>query len=379
MIVAGEASGDLHSARLVRAIRELSPQEEIEFFGAAGPEMRQAGVEAIVEADGISIIGLPEILRAVPMFLRIMRRLVSAADSRRPDAVILVDFPDFNLRLARALKKRGHRVIYYISPQIWAWRRYRIRTLRKYVDLIISILPFEKAWYEKNGVKHVVYVGNPLVRDVHPSGSRAEFCSRHGLDPDRPIIAMLPGSRRAEISRIAPILSETADRMSAANPHLQFVFAVQKGKGNSVAEFLNSKRLLGAKIVEGETYDALAASAAAAVTSGTATLEAALLGVPSAIVYRASRLNYRLLRPLINVEYFGLINLIAGEPIVKEFIQDAFTPENLSAEIFRLLEPETATAIKAKMAAAIERLGSGGASRRAAEAVFQLLAENQSP
>jgi len=376
MIVAGEASGDRHSARLVSAIRKISSEVNCEFFGAAGPEMRRAGVEAIVEADAIAIIGLPAILQALPMFLHIMRKLVAAADSRRPDAVILVDFPDFNLRLARALKKRGHRVIYYISPQIWAWRKHRIRSLRKYVDLIISILPFEKAWYEEHGVGHVLYVGSPLVRDVQTSCSAADFCGRYNLDPERPVIALLPGSRREEIRRIAPTLAKTAAVMSAANPNLQFVFAVQKGKGEFVSELVNSNGASAARIVEGETYEALAASAAAAVTSGTATLEAALLGVPFAIVYRASQLNYRLLRPLIKIEYFGLINLIAEEPLVKEFIQDDFTPENLSAELSRLLQPEVAATIKTKMAAAIARLGRGGASRRAAEAVLKLLEEN---
>ncbi|MEW6360870.1 MAG: lipid-A-disaccharide synthase [Acidobacteriota bacterium] len=373
MIVAGEASGDLHSAKLVSAFQELEPDQVFEFFGAAGPEMRKAGVRPVVESDSISIVGLPEILRALPMFINIFRRLIAAADTGRPEAVVLVDFPDFNLRLARALKRRGHRVIYYISPQIWAWRKYRINILEKYVDLIISILPFEKSWYMQNGVKHVEYVGNPLVSEVKPSCNRAEFCDRHGLDSRRPVITLLPGSRSAEISRIAPILAAAAEQMRRDQPDLQFVFAVKEGKGQFVREVIGLENQGFIKVVEGETYDALAASDVAAVTSGTATLEAALLGVPSVIVYRASKINYTLLRPLINVEHFGLINLIAGKRIVKELIQGDFTPLAVAEEINRLLNPDIASKVKSQITEAVSLLGSGGASRRAAEAILTLI------
>lgn len=373
MIVAGEASGDHHAARLVRAFGEVAPDENFRFFGAAGPEMRKAGVEPVVESDAIAIVGLPEIIRALPMFVGIFRRLVAAADARRPAAVVLVDFPDFNLRLARALNRRGHRVIYYISPQIWAWRKHRIRILRRYVDLIISILPFEKDWYRENGVHHVEYVGNPLIRDVRAISSKTEFCQRHGLDPQRPIIAMLPGSRRAEICRIAPILAETATKMHGRDPNLQFVFAVQEGKRAMLDDLIDLPDRNYLQVAEGETYNALAAANAAAVTSGTATLEAALLGVPMVIVYRASRLNYALLRPLINVDHFGLINLVAGRRIVRELIQNDFTPDATADELRRLLDPETARDIRQQIAAAAASLGQGGASARAANAILRFL------
>ena len=192
MIVAGEASGDGHAAKLANAIRDAAPDTDFEFFGAAGPKMRDAGVEAVVQSDALAIVGLAEIGRALPMFLRAKRDLKRAAADKKPVIVILVDFPDFNLKLAKALKKQGLMVVYYISPQLWAWRKYRVSTVRKYVDLLLTILPFEKDWYAGHGVAHVEYVGNPLAREVHAERTREEFRRDHGLDPTRPLIAMLP-------------------------------------------------------------------------------------------------------------------------------------------------------------------------------------------
>ncbi|MDQ3221379.1 MAG: lipid-A-disaccharide synthase, partial [Acidobacteriota bacterium] len=176
MIVAGEASGDAHAAKLVKALRESAPNTKFILFGAAGHRLRAAGVEAIVNADELAIVGLPEIAKALPRFLKAFHSLSSAAINRRADVVILVDFPDFNLKLAKALKKRGFKIIYYISPQLWAWRKYRIRTIRNYVDLLLTILPFEKDWYAERGVINIEYVGSPLAREVHADSSREEFC-----------------------------------------------------------------------------------------------------------------------------------------------------------------------------------------------------------
>ena len=371
MIVAGEASGDLHAAKLVNAIRELARGRDVLFFGAAGPLMREAGVEAIVEADGLSIVGLLEIGRALPMFLRTFSALKKAADERRPDVAVLVDFPDFNLKLAKALKKRGVKVVYYISPQLWAWRKYRIRTIRKAVDLLISILPFEKEWYEKQGFRNVEYVGNPLAMEVHSGVPKEEFCEKHGLDPNRPIIALLPGSRGAEIARILPELIKTAELMRGRSKDLQFVAAISAGKRGKI-ESLRISLPDRIRVVEGETFDALNAADAAAITSGTATLEAGIIGTPMAIVYKTSAINYKLLRPLITVDHFGLINLIAEKRLAKELIQDDFTPQTLSEELFRLLEPEVNTEFRESLRIAVDKLGHGGASKRAAEAILKV-------
>lgn len=377
MIVAGEASGDAHAAKLVRAFRAVSPESNFDFFGAAGEQLRAVGVEAIVEADNLSIVGLTEIGRALPMFLKAFRDLKHAAIERKPDAVILVDFPDFNLKLAKSLKKQGLTVIYYISPQLWAWRKYRIRTIRKYVDLVITILPFEKEWYALHGVAHVEYVGNPLAMEVHAKLSKDDFCQKHDLKHHRPIISLLPGSRHKEIVRILPVMLEAAAIMLDKNPEIQFVIALASNqdlpdvkKAVASVKNHNSNKLT---IVENETYDALNASDAAAVTSGTATLEAGIIGTPMVIVYKTSNLNYRLLEPLISVEHYGLINLIAEKRVAKELIQREFTASTLSEELQHLLEPAKNAANRAELKAAADKLGHGGASKRAAEAIFREL------
>jgi lipid-A-disaccharide synthase len=378
MLVAGEASGDAHAAKLVRAFREITPEIEFEFFGATGARMREAGVETIVKADDLAIVGLPEIARALPMFWKTFQILKSAAVKRKPDAVVLIDFPDFNLKLAKSLKKRRFKVVYYVSPQLWAWRGYRQRTIKHSVDLLLTILPFEPDWYARRGIRHVEYVGNPLAGEVVSALTKEEFCAKYRLDETKPIIALLAGSRHKELARILPPLLETAGLMSLENENLQFVVALAPTRGHSEVEQAKEEaRRLPPNliIVEGETREALNASDAAAVTSGTATLEAAILNVPTAIVYKTSALNYKLLRPIISVEHFGLINLIARERLANEFIQDDFTPENLAAELFRLLEPETNEKVRERLREVTHALGTGGASKRAAQAILRLLNE----
>jgi len=380
MIVAGEASGDAHSAALIEALRELSPDTEFEFFGAAGPKMRSAGVDAIVDSDDFAIVGLAEIARALPMFWSAFTKLKQAAVVRKPDLVILVDFPEFNLKLAKTLKRQGFRVVYYISPQLWAWRKYRVSAVRKYVDLMLTILPFEKEWYASNGVPQVEFVGNPLANEVHSSIGKEEFCKIHQLDSNRPVISLLPGSRQTEITRILPEMLAAAELIVNERRDVQFVVAAASTKArNSIDPIIRNEVLKGLRIpetlivVEKNTYEALNASDAAAVTSGTATLETGIIGTPLVVVYKGSTLNYKLLRPLINVEHFGLINLIAEKRIAKELIQNDFTPEALSAEIIRLLEPDVNSSVRGDLRSAVAKLGTGGASKKAAEAILGFL------
>src|SRR2546423_79678 len=226
LIVVGEASGDAHGAALVRALRERAGDSRLEFFGATGRELRAAGVESIVEIDQLAIVGLLEIGRALPKFWRAFQTLKRAALARKPDAVILVDWPDFNLRLARALHRRGHRIIYYIGPQLWAWRAHRVRAIARDVDLLLAILPFEPEWYARRGVAHVEFVGHPLASEVHARFDRAEFCRRHYLDTARPIIALLPGSRHKELTRILPPMLDAAKIIARARTDAQFVVAL---------------------------------------------------------------------------------------------------------------------------------------------------------
>jgi len=294
--------------------------------------------------------------------------------------VILVVFPDVNLKLARSLKKRGVKVVYYVSPQIWAWRKYRISTIKKYVDLLLAILPFEREWYEKNGVRNVEYVGSPLAREIHSKTTRADFRTKYQLDQDEPVVALLPGSRHKEIVRIFPVMIEAASKMKAKDPHIQFIVAAADKKGAMDIEHLltslgleQNTEMPGLKVVENETYDVLNSSDVAAVTSGTATLETGIIGTPLAIVYKTSALNYRLLEPLINVEHYGLINLIAQERVAVELIQDDFTAGSLSDELFRLLDPKVNSEMRLKLQQAADKLGDGGASARAAEAILKLV------
>jgi len=380
MIVAGEASGDTHAAKLVRAIRDTEPETDFQFFGAAGPKMRSEGVDAVVRSDGLSIVGLAEIAAALPVFLKAFNDLKRAANERQPSVVILVDFPDFNLKLAKALKRQGFRIVYYISPQLWAWRKYRVRSVKKYVDLMLTILPFEKDWYAKQGVENVEYVGSPLAREVHVDNPKNEFCRDHDLDPSKPIIALLPGSRHKEIVRILPEMLAAASGISEQNKNVQFLIAMASDRNNADVKQAIEDALSGGlpvtampKVLDAETYDALNAADAAAVTSGTATLEAGIIGTPMAIVYKTSALNYRLFEPMIDVPHFGLINLIAGRRIAKELIQGEFTAQSLSDELIRLLEPKTNASMRDELKIATNKLGHGGASKRAADAILNLI------
>src|SRR6266568_3773858 len=385
MLVAGEPSGDAHAAHLVNELREVAPDAQFEFFGSTGAQMRAQGVDPIVIADDLAILGLVEIGRVLPKFWRAFRQLKHAAIERRPDAVILVDWPDFNLRLARSLHRRGLKIIYYISPQLWAWREYRVRTIRRDVDLLLSILPFEKDWFGARGVAQVRYVGHPLAGEVHARYDRAEFCRRNGLDPSRPIVALLPGSRHKEAVRILPPMLGAASVIAKQRDDIQFVVVVAPNRdleearqiiaaGNYGADFESSLR-----IVHHETREALSAAEAAAVASGTATLEAALLGTPLVIVYKESRINWHTLGRLITAEHYGLANLIAGRRLVTELIQDDLNAERLAKELLLLIEPERNRSMRADLHEVAEKLGEGGASRRAADEILSFIQSSKTP
>jgi len=374
MIVAGEASGDKHGAKLVSALRALGPRMGFEFFGAGGDEMRQAGVETIVDAREVAIMGALEVARALPKFLRVFRRLSDAANERRPRLVILIDWPEFNLRLARRLKRDGHRVVYYISPQIWAWRSYRIHAVKRHVERMLVILPFEKDYYELNGVE-VDYVGHPLLDSVCVTAPREEFCARHGLDPSKPVIAMMPGSRHSEMKHILPPMVESVKLLNRRSPHFQFILPLARTfEPNAVASQIGSARL---RLIECDTYNAVAAADLAVVASGTATLEAAIVGSPLIVVYRASQLNWRIFRPLINTPFVGMPNLIAGREIAPELLQDDLNGERLAKLIVEFLsDPARLRRSREDLAEVRKKLGEANASERAANRILELLNRN---
>ena len=383
MIVAGEPSGDAHAASLVRALRQVAPDTDFEFFGATGRLMRAESVATVVDSEELAIMGIVEVGRVFPRFMKAFRALKRAAFDKKPDAVILVDWPEFNLRLASALHRRNLKVIYYISPQLWAWRPKRVSNIQRDVDLLLSILPFEADWYKEHGVTHVEFVGHPLAGEVKPRLNRKEFCERQQLDPGRPIMSFLPGSRLKELQRILPPMLDAVKEINAKRPDVQCLICVAPSR--TVAE---TRRIIarqnGAnlsegfdalKIIHGETREALAASDASAVASGTATLEAALVGTPMVIVYKESAINWHTLGRLITAEHFGLVNLVAGERVVTELMQNDLTGKQLSQELLGLLDRNRNNELRERLKQVAERLGNPGASERAAKKVIEALRE----
>jgi lipid-A-disaccharide synthase len=373
MIVAGEPSGDAHAAALVNALRKT--EQHLEFFGATGPLMRAAGVETIVNSDELAIMGILEVARALPKFLHAFRQLKQAARQRLPDAVILVDWPEFNLRLATALHQHGIKVIYYISPQLWAWRPRRISTIKRDIDLLLSILPFEAEWFRERGVDHVEFVGHPLAGEVKARFDREEFCRRNDLNPAQPIVAFLPGSRRKELQRILPPMLAAIEKLKAARPDVQSMVVVAPSRTIEETRLILTQNngASSIKLIQGQTREALAASDAAAIASGTATLEAALLETPMVVVYKESAVNWHTLGRLITVSHYGLVNLVAGRELAKELMQNNLTAESLSAELLKLLEPDTNKTARQQLADVAHRLGEGGGSERAAELILSFL------
>jgi lipid-A-disaccharide synthase len=367
MVVAGEPSGDAHAAALMR---ELQQRADIDFFGATGPLMRDAGVETIVNSDELAIMGIVEVGRVFRKFLRAFRQLKTAAIERSPDAVVLVDWPEFNLRLASTLHRRGLKVIYYISPQLWAWRPRRVNNIKRDVDLLLSILPFEVEWYKAREVEHVEFVGHPLAGEVKARYGREEFCRRNDLDPLRPIVSFLPGSRIKELQRILPPMIDAIEQLRTARPEVQSIVVVAPSRTVAEVRAITSSDI---KLVERQTREALAASDAAAVASGTATLEAALLETPMVVVYKESPINWHTLGRLITVEHYGLVNLVAGKEIAKELMQDDLTGENVVKELLKLLEPETNAKMRERLKEISLKLGASGASQRAADSIVSFL------
>jgi len=393
MIVAGEASGDKHGASLAKALTQLHPDTNL--FGSGGTEMRAAGVETLVDARDVAIIGVPEIARAFGKLYRAYRTLLNAARSRRPAVVVLIDWPDFNMRLARKLHREGFKIVYYISPQVWAWRKYRVRALRRDVDRMLVILPFEEKFYREAGIE-VEYVGHPLANAVRATCSRDEFCQRHGLDPARPIIALLPGSRHKEIHYHLPLMLDAALRLggtlricakrlvedefrakpqSNAKPQSempQFVIPLASTVGREQIE-VNGH--LDCTIIEEDTYNSLCFSEIAVVASGTATVEAALAGTPMVIIYRGSELNWRLIRPLIHLDTFGMVNLIAGRRIVPELMQRDANGESIAREVQSVMsDASRLSRMQQDLKGVSEILAAGGSSAadRAARSVIEV-------
>jgi len=372
MIVAGERSGDLLGAGLARALHERLA--DLKLFGCGGDAMRQAGVDTVVDAHRLTMMGITEVISGLPRAYRALQTLVAEADRRRPPLAVLIDFPDFNLRLARRLKKRGVRGVYFVSPQVWAWRRGRLRQLKARIEKMLCIFDFEEAIYRQAGIP-VEYVGHPMVDLVRPNLTREEFFARIGLDPAKTTVALLPGSREKEVTHILPTMLEAARRISL-NRTVQFVVAVAPTlDAGWVEKMLRGRYADGPtiRVATHATYDALRHCDVAIVASGTATLEAALCERPMVVVYRVSRLTYRIGRLLVNVPFYSMVNILAGKQVVPELIQSDFTPARVAGQVEYLLDHSQAREeMAANLRALKARLGPGGAVGRAAQAVVEL-------
>ena len=369
LLSAGEASGDMYAARLATALKERS---NVTIFGMGGDQMRRAGVDVVTDYSEVSVLGITEILSHLPQLVRAMRKLVDTARSRRPQLAIVTDFPGFHLRLARKLKPLAVRNVYYICPQFWAWRPWRARIVRRRFALALCIFPFEEKFFGDAGVP-VKFIGHPLVGNVAPSLSRTEFFARHNLSELLPLVTILPGSRRSEIERHLSLLREACVKIHSTMP-AQFVIAAAPGRAASLTE--RWPKELKVSVVEGETYDALAHANASIVSSGTATVEAALLDAPMVVVYRVTPLTALLAKPLVRTKHFAMVNLIAGREVIPELIQKDFTSGKVAEQTLRLLRnPAAAAAMRVELAEVRRRLGPPGAIERAADTIAALLSE----
>lgn len=367
LISAGETSGDRLGAGLARALRARRP--ELRLVGMGGERMEAEGVERVQDASEVAVVGIVEVLAHLPALRRAMDRLRRALDGA--DLLVPIDYPDFNLRLAKDAGRAGVPVVYFVSPQVWAWRKGRVKRIRRLVRRMLVLFPFERAFYDDAGVP-VTFVGHPAV-DLQPEPPDREAWFRAaGLDPARPAVALLPGSRRGEIGRLLPVLFAAAERLRARRPELQFVLPVAPGLDRAWLDALVAAQPFRDVALQRDGFaGALAHCAAGAVASGTASLESALAGLPIVVVYRIAPLSYLLGRMLVDLEHVALPNLVAGRRLVPELIQGDCTPERVAAEVARYLDdPERAAEVRRGLAAVRERLGEPGVFDRAAEAVL---------
>jgi len=371
MLVVGEASGDVHGAHLVDALHKKDGQLKI--FGVAGEQLQQTNFETLFSVAELTGMGLVELAGNLKNLWRAYRLLSDALKQRRPNLLILIDFPEFNLRLARLAKSLGVPVLYYISPQIWAWRQGRVKQIARWVDHMAVVFPFEEEFYARHGVK-VTFVGHPLLETVHASRSRETVLTKIGLDAAKPSIALLPGSRRGEVDFHLPVMRDAAVQLHNERDVQYFcVRASTIDRGKLAAALQHPAFRI--PIVDDDRYDAVSAADLVWTASGTATLETALLGKPMIVIYRLSWLTYWLARLLVRVPHIGMVNLLAGERLVPELIQDEANPARLVAESKALLDDRALRgAVVEKLAKLRERLGMPGAVERVADIALGMLA-----
>lgn len=372
MISAGESSGDQHAANLFTELKKQRP--DIKAIGMGGAAMAAAGIDVRYDSSAIAVIGVVEVIKHYPDILRMLKRMQQLLASEKPDLLVCVDYKEFNFKLAAYAKKIGIKVLFYVSPQVWAWRAGRVKKYGKVIDMMAVIFPFETAYYQAENVP-VRYVGHPSVDKVQPLYSKTEDLQRFGLDASKPLLGLLPGSRVNEIKRLLPVMLAAAERVQQQMPTVQFILPQANSIDDDLLASYLQQTTLDIKRIKNQPYDVIQCCDAVISCSGTATLENALLGVPMLIVYKLTEITYWLGRWLVKTKFIGLPNIIAGKGIVKEFIQHDATAENLADEALRLLGNQAyAETMRGDLQQVKQQLGQGGASKVMADLVLEMLA-----
>ena len=372
MIVAGEASGDLHGSRLVNALLKMDP--DIHVYGIGGEKMKEEGVTTIFNASELAVVGIVEVLTHFRIILAAFQKLKQLIREEPPDLLILIDYPDFNLRLARTARKKGVPILYYISPQVWAWRKDRVKQIARLVNRMAVVFPFEVPIYQKEKVP-VEFVGHPLLDVVKVHLSPKEARKRFGLEPAAVTIGLLPGSRKGEMQRILPPLLDAAKILKEKLSAVQFILPLASGLNEKEVQGMIEERGLTVRVAHGEIYEVINACSLAIVASGTATLETAIVGTPMVIVYRVSFLTYLIGRMMIGVKNIGMVNIVAGKEICPELIQGAANPQRIAQEAMKLVQaPAVCQRMKEELRGIREKLGQPGASLRVAQIAYEMMA-----
>ena len=373
MFSAGEASGDMHGANIARAIKNLAPETEL--LGMGGSKMAAAGVKIVYDIKDLGFIGIGEIIRKIPFFFKLRSFLVHTMQTEKPDVLVCIDYPGFNMRLIKKAKAAGIPVVYFILPTIWAWHQSRGAIIAKYTDLAISLFPFEEKIYRSLGT-NVVYAGHPLLDVVHPDMSKEEACRYFGLRPDKPIVLLMPGSRKQEVQGLLPYMLGAAKLIAKAVPDVQFIIPCASTIDRSMLEKPIAERGISVTIADNHVYDMMNISTVAIAASGTATLETALMGLPTVLIYRVAALTFELAKYLVHVEYIGLPNIISGRGIMPEIWQHAVTPENITEEVVPLLtQPDRWEQMHNDMLAVRQTMGEAGANERIARTILEFAKE----
>lgn len=372
-ISAGEASGDLHAAALTRAILQRDPTVQV--FGMGGDALAAAGGEVVFNYKDYSVMGFVEVLQSLPRLFSLKKAFRRLMEERKPDVFVTVDYPDFNMRVAKEAKALGIPVFSYIPPSAWAWRRGRAKDVARLATKVACIYPFAAQVYQEAGA-NVEFVGNPLVDIVQPTLSPQEGEAFIGKRPGHPVVLLLPGSRVKEITGVLPVMLQALPKIREKRPEVDFVLQKAPSIERELLQSILASSAVPVKVVEGRGYDVMAASDAALATSGTVTLEAALCGLPSVICYAASPLSMWIAKRMVYVKYIGLPNILAGREILPELIQEKMTPDHMAASILHFLEPEAASAVREEMRQAVAKLGQPGAVDRTAELILETAKEN---